>query len=59
MKKLFAVSMFVMWVAALNLPEETGVLGAILATIPYLWLSVLMFANLFWDGGKGEKHHTE
>lgn len=54
-----AILMAIMFLLAFNLPRDTGLIGALLIIIPYIWLSLFAFVNLVKDGEKCEKRSAE
>lgn len=59
--KTTALLMTIIFVVALSMPEEAGWYGVVLTVIPYTWLFLFAYVNLFWEkrGSDGREHHTE
>lgn len=44
-----ALLMTIVFFVALSMPEEAGWYGVILSVIPYTWLGLFTYVNLFWE----------
>lgn len=58
--KTTAFLMTIVFLVALSMPEEAGWYGVILTMIPYSWLMLFAYVNIFWERRNHDgQHHTK